>query len=302
MLLHHALPNALAPTLQVLAFNVAWLTGGVVVVESVFHFLARPWPGECGGKPRSAHCRGYCNAYHRAVCRRQSGGRYRRHSSQSATAPPDVIQRTDIADRARASLVVRGVVDSSVGRAGLTITSAIALLAFVGPWLAPYDPTATLMLPLEPPSVAHLMGADALGRDALSRYLNGGQVLVAVAFAATIFAYVIGIPLGMAIGYRRGLFDLATIALADLILAFPAIIFVLVLAAAAGTSLLVVIIGIATINLPRVVRIARTVTIDSSPANSSKPRSPAAKACSRFCAAISCPTSGRPSWPTSESG
>jgi peptide/nickel transport system permease protein len=166
------------------------------------------------------------------------------------------------ADRARASLVVRGVVDSSVGRAGLTITSAIALLAFVGPWLAPYDPTATLMLPLEPPSVAHLMGADGLGRDALSRYLNGGQVLVAVAFAATIFAYVIGIPLGMAIGYRRGLCDVATIALADLILAFPAIIFVLVLAAAAGTSLLVVIIGIATINLPRVVRIARTVTID----------------------------------------
>jgi peptide/nickel transport system permease protein len=158
--------------------------------------------------------------------------------------------------------VVRGVVDSSVGRAGLTITSAIALLAFVGPWLAPYDPTATLMLPLEPPSVAHLMGADGLGRDALSRYLNGGQVLVAVAFAATIFAYVIGIPLGMAIGYRRGLCDVATIALADLILAFPAIIFVLVLAAAAGTSLLVVIIGIATINLPRVVRIARTVTID----------------------------------------
>jgi len=166
------------------------------------------------------------------------------------------------ADRARASLVVRGVVDSSVGRAGLTITWAIALLAFVGPWLAPYDPTATLMLPLEPPSVAHLMGADGLGRDALSRYLNGGQVLVAVAFAATIFAYVIGIPLGMAIGYRRGLCDVATIALADLILAFPAIIFVLVLAAAAGTSLLVVIIGIATINLPRVVRIARTVTID----------------------------------------
>ena len=38
MLLHHALPNALAPTLQVLAFNVAWLTGGVVVVEAVFQF------------------------------------------------------------------------------------------------------------------------------------------------------------------------------------------------------------------------------------------------------------------------
>ena len=167
-----------------------------------------------------------------------------------------------VADRARTSLLVRGVLNSTVGRAELIITGVIVLLAFLGPWFVPYDPTATLVLPLEAPSRAHLIGADALGRDALSRYLDGGRVLVAVAFAATIFAYVIGIPLGMAIGYRRGLFDLLTIAIADLILAFPAIIFVLVLAAAAGTSLSVVILGIAVINLPRVVRIARTVTID----------------------------------------
>ena len=127
-------------------------------------------------------------------------------------------------------------------------------------------------------------------------------MLVAVAFAATIFAYVVGIPLGMGIGYRRGFFDLAAIAFADLILAFPAIIFVLVLAAAAGTSLLVVIIGIATINLPRVVRIARTVTIDLVTREFVEASIARGESLLSILRSDCCPTSGRPSWPTSESG
>ena len=48
-----------------------WLTGGVVVVESVFNFLASALAWRMRWQARSAHCRGYCNAYHRAVCRRQ---------------------------------------------------------------------------------------------------------------------------------------------------------------------------------------------------------------------------------------
>ncbi len=169
---------------------------------------------------------------------------------------------TGVAARARNTLLVRGTLGSEVGRWGVALVGAITLLALVGPWFSPYSPTDTLALPLDAPTAAHLLGTDGLGRDVLSRYLHGGRVLVAVAFFATILAYVIGIPLGMAIGYRRGVLDLAVIGVADLILAFPAIIFILVLAAAAGTHLSVVILGIATINLPRVVRIARTVTID----------------------------------------
>ena len=167
-----------------------------------------------------------------------------------------------VTERARNTLLVRGTLGSDVGRWGLAIVGAIVLLALVGPWFSPYPPTATLALPLDAPSPAHLLGTDGLGRDVLSRYLHGGRVPVAVAFFATILAYVVGIPLGMAIGYRRGALDLAIIGIADLILAFPAIIFILVLAAAAGPHLSVVILGIATINLPRVVRIARTVTVD----------------------------------------
>jgi peptide/nickel transport system permease protein len=167
-----------------------------------------------------------------------------------------------VAARARSTLLVRGTLGSEVGRWGIAIVGAITLLALAGPWFSPYSPTDTLALPLDAPTRAHLLGTDGLGRDVLSRYLHGGRVLVAVAFFATILAYVVGIPLGMAIGYRRGALDLAVIGVADLILAFPAIIFILVLAAAAGTHLSVVILGIAIINLPRVVRIARTVTID----------------------------------------
>lgn len=167
-----------------------------------------------------------------------------------------------VTQRLRGSLFVRGSLGSGVGRCGLAIVGGILLLALVGPYLSPYSPYATLTLPLDAPSPEHLLGTDGLGRDVLARYLHGGRVLVAVAFLATLLAYFAGIPLGMAIGYRRGLFDTSVIAVADLILAFPAIVFILVLVAAAGAHLAIVILGIALINLPRVVRICRTVTID----------------------------------------
>lgn len=160
------------------------------------------------------------------------------------------------------NLLVRGSVGSRVGRGGLAIVASILLLALAGPHFSPYSPIDTLTLPLDPPSLEHLLGTDVLGRDVLARFLYGGRVLVAVAFFSTILAYLVGIPLGMTVGYRRGALDLVIIGAADLILAFPAIVFVLVLLAAAGSQLSIVIIGIATINLPRVVRISRTVTID----------------------------------------
>jgi peptide/nickel transport system permease protein len=169
-----------------------------------------------------------------------------------------------LTDRLQSSLIIRGTLGTGVGKWGLTIVGGIVLLALAGPWFSPYSPIATLALPLEAPSPEHWLGTDGLGRDVLSRFLYGGRVLAAVAFFATVLAYLGGIPLGMAMGYRRGALDLTVIAVADLILAFPAIVFILVLVAAAGPHLSIVIVGIATINLPRVVRISRTVTIDLS--------------------------------------
>jgi peptide/nickel transport system permease protein len=160
------------------------------------------------------------------------------------------------------NLLVRGSVGSRVGRSGLAIVASVLLLALAGPFFSPYSPIDTLALPLAAPSEQHLLGTDVLGRDVLARFLHGGRVLIVVAFLSTILAYLVGIPLGIMVGYRGGALDLAVISVADLILAFPAIVFVLVLLAAAGSRLPIVVLGIATINLPRVVRISRTATND----------------------------------------
>jgi peptide/nickel transport system permease protein len=101
-----------------------------------------------------------------------------------------------------------------------------------------------------------------LGRDVLSRYLHGGLVLLAVSIAATTLAYVIGLFVGTAAGYRRGIIDLSAVVVVDLVLAFPPIVFLLVLLAAAGPSLSVVIVGITSAHAPRVIRIVRSVTLE----------------------------------------
>jgi peptide/nickel transport system permease protein len=171
------------------------------------------------------------------------------------------LQQT-LKQRVWSNLLVRGAIGSREGRWGVAIVVGIIFLAMAGPYLSPYSPIDTLGLPLQLPSQQHLLGTDALGRDVLARFLCGGRVMVVVAFLSTTLAYLAGIPLGMTIGYRRGALDLAVVGAADLILAFPAIVFLLVLLAAAGPQLSIVVVGIATINLPRVVRISRTVTSD----------------------------------------
>ena len=115
------------------------------------------------------------------------------------------------------------------------------------------------------PSAPHLLGTDALGRDVLSRFLHGGETIIGIAFLATVLAYVVAIPVGMATGLRKGgLFDRGTMAVVDIGLAFPPIIFVLVLLAAAGSGIVVVVIAIAMVHAPRVSVVVRAVTLEIS--------------------------------------
>ena len=164
--------------------------------------------------------------------------------------------------RLRRNIFVRGSVGSPVGRVGLVLVTAICVIAVIGPSISPYSPTSVASLPLAGPSRDHLLGTDGLGRDVLSRFLYGGTALIVVAFLATVLAYLVAIPLGMAAGFRRGPFDLVSIAVADLVISFPPIVFILVLLAAAGPQLWLVVIGIATIHTPRIMRISRAVTLD----------------------------------------
>jgi peptide/nickel transport system permease protein len=159
---------------------------------------------------------------------------------------------------------VRGVLASSSGRIGLVLVLLVVLLAIIGPFVAPYSSSEIVGAPFAKASSSAPLGTDFLGRDGLSRFLVGGGTLLVGALLATALAYLIGIPIGMAAGYRRGAIDLATVGLSDLVIAFPPIVFILVLLVGVGSGLGIVVIAIAAVYVPRIVRIVRAVTMEIS--------------------------------------
>ena len=166
--------------------------------------------------------------------------------------------------RVRGNLFVRGALGSGTGRAGLAIAVLVLGVALLGPLFSPHSPGEVVGRPFADPSAELVLGTDALGRDALTRFLHGGRTLVTVAFLATVLAYLVGVAVGMAAGFRRGIFDLAAVGVVDLLLAFPPIVFVLVLLGAVGPSLTLIVVGIAGVHAPRIVRIVRSVALEVS--------------------------------------
>ena len=96
-------------------------------------------------------------------------------------------------------------------------------LAVLAPLMAPWDPNRPdVRRILEPPSPRHWFGTDQLGRDVLSRMLYGARVSLAVGFVSVGIAATIGVLLGPAAGFHRGLVDGLIMRLVDLMLVFPA--------------------------------------------------------------------------------
>ncbi|HEX4518651.1 MAG TPA: ABC transporter permease [Gaiellaceae bacterium] len=182
----------------------------------------------------------------------------------SAVAAPTVVPHRSRMLRFRSTPLYRGVTQTTSGRIGFVICLLIVLIAFVGPYFSPYSPNAIVGLDYQPPSHSHWLGTDFLGRDGFSRFLWGGKAMIFVAVLSTLLAYLISIPLGLVAGFLRGKVDLATIALVDILLAFPPIVFILVLLSASGPRLSVVVIAIAVIQAPRIIRIVRTVAVELS--------------------------------------
>jgi peptide/nickel transport system permease protein len=147
--------------------------------------------------------------------------------------------------------------------AGSIALGVVLLVLFVvvfGPYLAPYTPSQIVGVPFQARSSKHLFGTDFLGRDVLSRVLNGGRTSVALAAASTIGSYVIGATIGLLAGYREGRLDAALMRGVDVLLAFPPILFLLVLAAGAGPSAWVLVVAITIVFAPSVARVIRSAT------------------------------------------
>jgi peptide/nickel transport system permease protein len=151
---------------------------------------------------------------------------------------------------------------SATGAVGLALLLLVIGTAALGPFFAPHSPTEPIGIPFDGPSAAAPLGYDVLGRDVLSRILWGGRSVLALAGLATLLAYAAGGLVGLLAGYSRSLLDSVLMRSADVLIAFPALLFILVLIAGAGTSKAALVAGVAIVQAPLVARIVRTATIE----------------------------------------
>ncbi|WP_192245859.1 ABC transporter permease [Mesorhizobium silamurunense] len=147
--------------------------------------------------------------------------------------------------------------------AGGWLILALAAATFA-PLIAPQDPLAQdLMLERLPPfwldgaESGYWLGTDSLGRDLLSRLIFGGRIAFIVAFAAATSACLIGSALGLIAGYFGGWADRFISRIVDIWMAFPPVLFAILLVAVLGTGLSSVIIAIAVIDWTRFCRVIR---------------------------------------------
>ena len=140
----------------------------------------------------------------------------------------------------------------------------LVVLSIVGTFLTPWPPSATPGIPFSGPSRAFPLGTDYLGSDVLSRVLAGGWTVVCYATLATIIAYTLGGTIGLVSGYSRTLLDPALMRSMDVLLAFPPILFLLLLATDSTGSPLLMIAGIAAVQFPGVARVVRSATLEVS--------------------------------------
>ena len=121
---------------------------------------------------------------------------------------------------------------------GAFILIILILCAALAPWIAPYSYSfQNLELGASPPSAAHILGTDVLGRDLLSRILYGARISLLVGFVATGVALVIGVSWGIIAGYAGGKVDSVMMRIVDVLYGLPFIIFIILLMVIFGRNL-----------------------------------------------------------------
>ena len=148
------------------------------------------------------------------------------------------------------------------GAAGLGLAGFVALVAVAGPAVAPHPATALLTFPFAKPSGAYPFGADFLGRDVLSRVLDGGWVLLLMAVSATVLGIAAGAAAGISAAYLRGHTDGLIMRTVDVILAFPQLVFALLLLSILGPQLWLIVLAVGLTHAPAVARVIRAATLD----------------------------------------
>jgi peptide/nickel transport system permease protein len=144
---------------------------------------------------------------------------------------------------------------------GALLFALVLLITLAAPWLASHDPQEIDPIArLRAPSAEHLLGTDALGRDVWSRTIYGGRISLMVGLVVGLLAGALGLTIGLVSGYSR-VADAIVMRVMDGLMSIPAILLAIALMSVTRASILTVIIAITVVEIPRVVRLVRSVVL-----------------------------------------
>lgn len=145
---------------------------------------------------------------------------------------------------------------AAAAAATLLVLIAVALAASLVATHDPYSFAAPERL--QGPSADHYFGTDEFGRDLFSRVIYGAQVSLKVGFITVLFSTIVGSAIGIASGYFGGWLDAVIQRLVDMLMAFPAVVLALAIVAARGQGVTNVIIALAVVQTPGLIRVVRS--------------------------------------------
>jgi peptide/nickel transport system permease protein len=146
--------------------------------------------------------------------------------------------------------------------ASFCVLALLIILCSAAPLIAPYgEAEQNLAASLSPPSAAHLLGTDKMGRDLFTRILYGGRVTILSALGVVVISACIGVPLGLFAGYRGGLPDANWGRVFDVLLACPTLLLAFLLVAALGRGLQSAILALGILYVPMLARLVRSLTL-----------------------------------------
>src|SRR3989454_7247108 len=147
---------------------------------------------------------------------------------------------------------------------GLAMAAVMIVVAAAAPLIAPLSPSAQFSdSVLKGPGVIerHLLGTDEFGRDILSRIIWGARVSLQVGLASVVFAFVLGVPLGIVAGVGGGRVETLIIRCAAMLMPFPTLLLALIIVTALGGSLVNEILAIGVALTPNFLRLARSLAL-----------------------------------------
>jgi ABC-type dipeptide/oligopeptide/nickel transport system permease subunit len=145
---------------------------------------------------------------------------------------------------------------------GGAVVLIVTLVALFAPWIAPlpFDDT-DLINSWAPPDAINWLGTDKLGRDIASRLIMGARTSLLVAVSVLLITLAFGVTLGMIAGYFGGRIDSIVMRAVDIVLAFPEVVFAILVAAVLGPSLLTVIVALSCVWWPGIARLTRSLVL-----------------------------------------